>query len=291
MRRFLDRAFDGRPEWLIGALTLLLVAILGFVDYVTGHEISFSIFFLFPISIAVWYGNRVTGSVVSLASAAVWAFVEHVSVLTYSREWILYWNSGVRLGFFLIVAWLLAEFRSNLRRQQRLASTDNLTGLLNRTGFIECAVPVMAAATRHAHPTTIGFADLNGFKRINDTLGHAEGDAALQRLGSLLMRSRRGSEIAARYGGDEFVLLLPRTGLDGARQFFDEFSRAAESEIRDGGWTGLSVSIGAIVFEQGPPDLMEALRLADGLMYRAKAASGAGAGRIIIESAASWRAD
>lgn len=291
MLRFVNRTFAGWPESLIGAFTLCLVALVGFVDYVTGHEISFSIFFLFPISIAVWYGSRVMGYVVSLASAVAWAVVEHISVLTYSREWILYWNSGVRLGFFLIVSLLLAEFQNNLRRQQHLASTDGLTGLLNRTGFIEHAGPIMAAATRYGHPTTIGFADLNGFKRINDTLGHAEGDAALEWLGSLLIRSRRGSDIAARYGGDEFVVLLPHTGLDGARQFFDKFCDAAESEIRDGGWTGLSVSIGAVVFEQGPPDLIAALRIADGLMYRAKGASEAGEGRIIIESAASWRTD
>lgn len=289
MLRFLNRAFAGQAGWLVGSSTLLLVAFLGFIDYATGHEISFSIFFLLPISIAVWYGSRQMGYLVSIVSATVWAVVEHASPLTYSEKWILYWNSGVRLAFFLVVGWLLAELRANLRRQQHLASTDNLTGLLNRTGFIDRAGPVMAAATRHGHPATIGFADLNGFKQVNDSLGHATGDAVLERVGSLLIGTCRGSDIAARYGGDEFVVLLPHTGLDGARQFFDKFRRAAEGAFRDGGWTGLSVSIGAVVFERGPPDLIEALRIADGLMYRAKEAGGDGAGRIIIEAAASSR--
>lgn len=284
MLRVLSRAFAGKAGWLIGAISLLLVLFLGLVDHVTGYEISFSIFYLLPISIAVWYGSRPMGYAVSAASAVAWAVVEHASVLAYSQEWILYWNSGVRLAFFLVVGWLLAELRTNLRRQQHLASTDNLTGLLNRTGFVERAGPVMAAATRHAHPTTIGFADLNGFKQINDTLGHAAGDAVLELLGALLTHARRGSDITARYGGDEFVVLLPHTGLDGARHFFDKFQRAAQTEIRDGGWTGLSVSIGAVVFEQGPPDLIEALRIADSLMYRAKGTGTDGAGRIIIES-------
>jgi diguanylate cyclase (GGDEF)-like protein len=289
--RVLNRSFTAQAEWLIGAVTLLLVLFLAFVDHVTGYEISFSIFYLLPISIAVWYGSRPMGYAISAASAVAWAIVEHASALPYSQDWILYWNSGVRLAFFLVVGWLLAELRSNLRRQQHLASTDDLTGLLNRTGFVERAGPVMAAATRHAHPTTIGFADLNGFKQVNDTLGHAAGDAVLELMGSLLTRARRGSDITARYGGDEFVVLLPHTGLDGAQRFFDKFRQAAESEIRDGGWTGLSVSIGAIVFERGPPDLIESLRIADRLMYRAKGAGSDGAGRIIIESAASLRDD
>lgn len=291
MLRGLNRSFAEQAGWLIGAFTLLLALFLGFVDHITGYEISFSIFYLLPISIAVWYGGRPMGYAISTVSAVVWAVVEHASALPYSQQWILYWNSGSRLAFFLVVAWLLAELSANLRRHQHLASTDNLTGLLNRTGFVERAGPVMTAATRHAHPTTIGFADLNGFKQVNDTLGHAGGDAVLELIGSLLTRARRGSDITARYGGDEFVVLLPHTGLDGARQFFDKFRRAAESEIREGGWTGLSVSIGAAVFEQGPPDLIESLRIADRLMYRAKAAGGDGAGRIVIEAAASSRDD
>lgn len=285
MLPFLDRTFAGRADWLIGAVVLLLIFFVGTVDYLTGHELSLSVFFLLPISIAVWYGSRQLGYVVSVVSAATWAVVEQASALSYSREWILYWNSGVRLAFFLIVGWLLAELKTNLRHQQHLASTDNLTGLLNRTGFIERAGPAMAAATRHAHPTTIGFADLNGFKQINDTWGHKEGDAVLELVGSLLNRVGRGSDITARYGGDEFVVLLPHTGLDGARQFFDKFQRAAESELREGGREGLSVSIGAVVFENGPPDLIEALRMADRLMYRAKGTGGDGTGRIIVESA------
>lgn len=291
MLRLLNSAFARQAEWLIAAFTLLLVAFLGLIDHVTGFEISFSIFYLLPISIGVWYGSRRLGYLISLVSAVVWATVEHASALRYSEAWILYWNTGVRLAFFFVVGWLLAELRANLRRQQHLASTDALTGLLNRTGFIERAGPLMAAAARHGHATTIGFADLNGFKQINDTLGHAQGDAVLEKVGSLLNYVRRGSDVAARYGGDEFVVLLPYTGLDGARNFFEKFRRAAEKELQEGGINGLSVSIGAVVFEKGPPDLIEALRLADSLMYRAKGTGGNGTGRIIIESAGSRNLD
>lgn len=267
---------------IIGLFTLAQVAFLGFVDHVTGYEISFSVFYLLPIAIAAWYNGRLWGLFISIASAGAWGLVEYLADLPFSEPWILYWNSFVRLGFFLIVAWLLAELKVNLRRQQHLARTDTLTGLLNRPGFLEHATAMVALAERHNHATTIGFADLDGFKRVNDTLGHAQGDNVLQLVASLLEGLGRGSDISARFGGDEFAILLPETGLAGAQNFFEKFHRLAEDELHQRGFTTIGVSIGAIVFEDGPPDLSEALRLADDLMYRAKEP---GSGGVVIETA------
>lgn len=286
--RKLDEDESSRHAWLTGLFTLILIVFLGFVDHVTGDEMSFSVFYLLPISLAVWYSNRPMGFLASLVSATTWGIIEYLSTTRYSDAWILWWNSGVRLLFFLVVAWLLAELKTNLRRLQRLTHTDTLTGLLNRPGFLQRASAMLDLAARHGHATTIGFADLDGFKKVNDTHGHARGDALLQLVGALLSRSSRESDLAARFGGDEFAVLLPETGLAGAKSFFEKFQQLAQAELQQKDFATIGVSIGAIVFEDRQPDLNEALHLADNLMYRAKAP---GSGSVIIETASQHPVD
>lgn len=269
-----------QQKWAVGAVTAILIVLLAVLDQVTGYELSFSIFYLVPTSIAAWYGGRSMGYAASALSAAAWFGVEKISAVPYSQAWILYWNAAVRFLFFIIVAWLIAELHATLRRHQQLAKTDNLTGLLNRAGFIAHAAPVIASASRYGHPTSLAYIDLDGFKAINDSLGHARGDDVLKVVAQRLLTSSRESDVVARLGGDEFAVLLPSTGLDGARSFFSKLQGLLYEESRQHGWQALGFSIGAIVFERGPPPLGDALRLADELMYRAKRSDG-----ILVEAA------
>ena len=279
MLRRAHRILARQRQWVIGALAFSLIAVLGVIDLVTGSELSFSVFYLAPTSLAAWYGDRRLGYAASAGSAATWLAVE-TSAVTYSHAWILYWNAGVRFLFFVIVAWLIAELKATLERHKRLARTDTLTGLLNRAGFVEHAEPVVAAASRHRHPTALAYIDLDGFKGINDAFGHARGDEVLKAVAWRLTVSCRQSDLVARLGGDEFAVLLPDTDLEGARALFVKLHDLLYEECRRQRWQPLGFSIGAIVFDAGPPPLADALRLADDLMYRAKEAGG-----MVIESA------
>lgn len=138
---------------VIGLLSLVLILLVAALDHVTGYELSFSIFFLIPILIAVGYGDRNMGYAASIVSAGAWMIVEKIAALPYSQAWILYWNTGVRLTFFLLFAYLAAQLRANLMRHRQLARTDSVTGLLNRVGFMESAAGMFGTATHHTADT------------------------------------------------------------------------------------------------------------------------------------------
>jgi diguanylate cyclase (GGDEF)-like protein len=114
------------------------------------------------------------------------------------------WSTGAVLG----------RLSENLRHQ---ADTDQLTGLLNRGGFQSAAVRERAIADRTGAPLTVAVLDLDGFKQINDGLGHAAGDRLLAELGRTWRARLRAGDILGRHGGDEFVLLLPATSRHEAR--------------------------------------------------------------------------
>jgi diguanylate cyclase (GGDEF)-like protein len=117
------------------------------------------------------------------------------------------------------------------RYLEQLAWTDALTGLLNRRGFDEQIEREEARARRtHAAAAVILF-DVHDLKVINDRHGHTSGDALLRAVGSALRMSARGSDVAARFGGDEFAVILPDATDDGARVFIERV-RAAVTSVR-----------------------------------------------------------
>jgi diguanylate cyclase (GGDEF)-like protein len=288
MLRKVNSFFAGRSAGTVCMLAVLLLLLVAVVDLLIGFELSFSIFYLISTSIAAWYGGRRMGYAISVLGAVTWMIVEKMSGQPYSQDWILLWNGAVRLAFFILVTYLLAELKALLQRHRDQATTDNLTGLLNRTGFFERATLIVDTASRYGHRIAVAFIDLNGFKSINDTLGHAQGDRALITVGSVLTKTSRRSDVVARFGGDEFVVLLPDTDLTGAKAYFAKLQMELQREILENGWTGLGSSIGAVIFEDAPSDIDDALRHADDLMYRVKQSGKSGT---IVEQASSMVAN
>jgi diguanylate cyclase (GGDEF)-like protein len=282
MFHWLDAGFTGKPSWQIATSCIALIVFFGTVDAMTGDELSFAIFYLVPISVAAWYGTSGITIFVSALATLVWTAVEYSTTEPYSQQWILFWNSAVRLLFFLVVAYLVRELKSHVELQQQLARTDPLTGLLNRSGFMERSEALVNSASRYGLSLAIGYIDLDRFKAINDTLGHSHGDEVLKTIGGVLRLSSRESDIAGRMGGDEFAVLLPNTNLEGAGVFFEKLHGQIISDVKKNGWSELGVSIGAIVFEKGPPSLDDALISADHLMYQAKKSNGTS---VIVEPA------
>jgi len=176
-----------------------------------------------------------------------------------------------------------ARLEEEIRRRERierelrtLAETDPLTGLFNRRAFLERAADLVALARRHGFPVAVLLVDVDHFKEINDTVGHAMGDAVLAALGRTLRASLRQTDLAGRPGGDEFALLLPHTGLEGAELAARRLVTAVR-RIREP--LPFSISVG-VAAASGPDLSLEALlAAADRALYRAKAE---GRGRIAL---------
>ena len=275
--------FDGLlrrmpPVLLVGA-ALLLVAALGLVDHLAGSDLSFSIFYIAPIALVSWYGSRRQGLLLSVASALVWLAVDRASGPAYAHVFIALWNALVRLGFFALITVLLASLKAHMEFEQRMARTDDLTGLMNRRAFAEAAGTVLRLAARHDQPLALACIDLDDFKAVNDASGHAEGDRVLRAVAAVMAGYFRSADLVGRLGGDEFAVLLPQTRAADAAHRFQELRRrlVTEAEARD--WP-IGFSIGVSSFAHPPGSLDECMQRADALMYRAKRA---GRNRLLIE--------
>ncbi|MBK9027529.1 MAG: GGDEF domain-containing protein [Propionivibrio sp.] len=114
--------------------------------------------------------------------------------------------------FELLAAELrIAELEKELAEAREAASTDPLTGALNRRGFEQACQRELALARRSGLSFALAHLDIDDFKNLNDTLGHQVGDKALVHLVNLLRKSMRPSDVLCRFGGEEFVLMLPAT--------------------------------------------------------------------------------
>ncbi|MEW6501192.1 MAG: diguanylate cyclase domain-containing protein [Thermodesulfobacteriota bacterium] len=148
---------------------------------------------------------------------------------------------------------------------------DVLTGLENRRVFEDRIGPMLESARRHGHPITLASMDLDRFKQINDTLGHAEGDKALRKVAQLLSSMVRNSDLLVRMGGDEFLLLLPNTGLGDAKVLAERLCQAVDRLAIGSARSGtLGISIGLVQW-QPAMSLESWLLKADEVLYEAKA--------------------
>lgn len=253
----------------LAAFSLLLVAMVGAIDHLTGYELSFSIFYLIPVGFASWYLGARFGLLICVVSAATWLGVDHTSGHQYSNPAIPFWNTGVRLGLFIIMAVLFERLRRALERQESLAQMDGLTGLMNARAFKERCDYLLGLASRNQRTLALSYIDLDDFKGINDKLGHSVGDQVLKAVADTLGRRLRRSDLAARLGGDEFSILLPDTDLNGAQKFFTGLHSSLLELASRNHWP-VGFSIGVAIFHAPRLGTDEAIQYADALMYRVK---------------------
>jgi diguanylate cyclase (GGDEF)-like protein len=152
---------------------------------------------------------------------------------------------------------------------ERLAVTDPLTGLANRRGGERSVASEISRARRQKSPLSCIFIDIDHFKRINDTFGHQAGDRLLRDLSELLRRTLRAYDILVRWGGEEFLLILPGVTLDQARKLAERI-RAAVERLETQGLGRVTISAGTAALD-GSYDFEAMLDAADRRLYQAKA--------------------
>jgi diguanylate cyclase (GGDEF)-like protein/PAS domain S-box-containing protein len=164
---------------------------------------------------------------------------------------------------------LREQLRQKQKQLERQASKDVLSGLLNRRGFLAAGEQVLAFADRDQVPLQLVYIDLDGFKQINDRLGHSAGDDVIRRVGRAISGVTRAVDRSARMGGDEFVLLLFGASPHDARTVINRVVATSDSLRGNGPSVGFSAGISS-----RPPDsdlaLFDLLNLADAQMYKRK---------------------
>ena len=184
-------------------------------------------------------------------------------------------GEGSSIGFFHD----LTE-RQNLEKQlHKLSVTDELTGLFNQRHFYKVMALELDRAKRYKHPLSLICVDLDNFKKVNDSLGHLEGDRVLRMIGDILTETLRNCDVAVRYGGDEFMVLLPETGIKSAaktaeriRSVFNTkclYSADHEAETI----VNVSMSLG-VTETNGSENADQIVQRADLAMYESKSSGG-----------------
>lgn len=175
--------------------------------------------------------------------------------------------TGVTAIMTLVLAAAVAERREAEERLRRLAVSDPLTGLSNYRQLVQALETEIKRSSRTDRPFAVVLMDLDGLKTINDRFGHLVGSLALRRVAETLLGSCRGIDTAARFGGDEFAVVLPETG-DAAA--WHVARRIAERVSRDGEQPVISVSVGVAVHPRDGTSLEGLLNAADRSLYDTK---------------------
>jgi diguanylate cyclase (GGDEF)-like protein len=182
-------------------------------------------------------------------------------------------GGGVAVMVIALLTYLLVINRRYRRRLVQLASEDSLTGLPNRGRIASIAQTALASGFEARQPVCIGLIDLDRFKAINDRFGHATGDRVLQDFASMARASLRPSDTLGRWGGEEFLLVLPNTTLDVGVRVLDELRLQAGtmlSSAQEHPELHVSISAGLAMTGEDPCSLDEIVAQADHALYEAK---------------------
>ncbi len=194
--------------------------------------------------------------------------------------WLLAGSIAVLVGLFGFYRWAKAREARARRRMEYLAHHDTVTGLPNRALLADRLQLEVARARRTGQGFAVLLFDLDGFKSVNDTFGHAAGDEVLARVGERLAASVRASDTVGRLGGDEFLAILPQVGEEGALVVAEKLRAALQEPYALRSLTAqLSASLGVAFFPANGEDADALMNAADAAQYEAKRA---GKNRIVL---------
>ena len=260
--------WSGWRRWAIWSVCLTAILVPATLQIATDAEFTFAALELLPVLVIAWMGGKRNGLLLAFLAVAMWAVSDIVSERQFSAPWVPWANAATRLMTYSVVALLAAQLRLQFEREHELATQDALTGLQNRRAFLEAGDAEVERSKRYGRSLAVIFLDIDDFKQINDSKGHAAGDAALHATARALLAALRSSDQVARLGGDEFAVLLPETGYDAAVETGRKIHLAVNMALE--GFPPLKASIGVAWFEEVDRLFPAMLKAADELMYKVK---------------------
>ena len=246
------------------ALALLALDLAALGDLATGPELWFGPVYRFVMCLAAWSLGWGAGQAVGIGCMALTFAINGVSLYPYGGA-ALAGNLAMRFAAVSVVIAVIAAMRRAYLREWYLARTDALTGAYNRQAFFELGGALCARSGWRL----LVYADLDGLKALNDSRGHAAGDACLKLYAAGVRQTIRRDDVFARVGGDEFILFMRVRDEAAAHALAGRLHQAMNRiAARDG--APLRCSVGALAVPPGARSIDELVRHADDLMYRAK---------------------
>ncbi|MGZ3159526.1 MAG: GGDEF domain-containing protein [Burkholderiaceae bacterium] len=247
-----------------GVIAMVVVFVL---DLLSGVQIRLHALYIFPLTIIALHCERksffIGTAILSLLLQLVTFFHDAIpldSLLT---------DEGIAIVSSLLIVFLARQSRINYLTAEDLACRDALTGLLNRRAFNSIVEKEMAKQMRYGSVFSLAVIDLDNFKELNDTKGHAAGDKALKLVSEVLLEHTRYVDSVSRLGGDEFAILIPETREPECNVICHNLATFIEKKMNDVGFP-VTASIGYATFVRAPESLSWALQAADKAMYAAK---------------------
>jgi len=261
--------FGKRSRLSVSLIGLILVVFLGVIDYLTGYEVQFAIFYLIPIAFVTWFTGKKGGEFISIVSAITIFLADMMAgkVFLFSLLWL--WNTLAVFGFFLVVVLSLSLLKNALEKERMLARTDSLTGVANSGYFKLLTNLEIERCRRYKSPFTFAYIDCDNFKILNDQFGHHVGDDLLILVADTFRQNIRKTDIVARLGGDEFGVLFPETGAEQGKAVIEKIQKRLLEIMKEKGWP-VTLSIGAVTYLKAPTAADEVIKYADNLMYSVK---------------------
>jgi diguanylate cyclase (GGDEF)-like protein len=267
-------------SWIAKVVTISIAVVITSTCLLTGN-LYIASFYAIPIIIGSFLGDFCLKRVGVMAVVFVLLF-QHSGLLTFDlliNNNVSYEPSSIIQALAIACIVFLAGVILSTTRQasqktnmlQSMATTDVLTGLINRRYFDRRLAEEIARCNRHNSNLALALFDIDHFKRINDTYGHTIGDKILKELGELILSNTRECDISARYGGEEFALILPETTQIEASELLERIRQLIEQHtfVKEEMPVMVTISVGIAQYdpEYTPIDFIEQ---ADAALYRAK---------------------
>lgn len=253
----------------IWQLSVIVIAMIFFAIFIVKEYVDLTPFLVIPVLLASWYGSSKAGiSLAILIAITMLVATPDNDLLGFGRSSSAYDVAAI-LAAYIFVAILVTNFRKVHGVEVVAADTDTLTGVHSLRSFYAEIANEILRSHRYRHEFSLAYIDVDDFKKINDTLGHAAGDKLLIDLSKNLVSSVRTTDTIARIGGDEFVCLFPETGKGEAKKAILKLEKSLKESMSIKNWD-VSFSIGLVTFESLPEDVHEAIKIADDLMYSVK---------------------
>ena len=278
---------------------LLIIAVIAAIDYASGMAVVISVLYFVPIIASGWFLRPERAVAVAFVATLAWLAADVAWRGSSEPPAIRIWNAGAGVLTLAAVTFLVQRARREhdallaanrqldlaLERETETARTDALTGLPNARALSETLTRELARSRRSGAPLSLLYIDLDDFKEVNDRYGHAAGDDLLGRVGTTLGSVLRAGDLAARIGGDEFVVLLIGSSAESAKDVATRIvaNVAAEAERYPDAPAPVGASVGVVHYARSfPAGAGEMLSRGDAVMYAAKHG---GKGRVAAEVA------